>query len=247
MNINPVAFRLFGLEIRWYGILIALGAFLALMICESMGKKYKYKDGLYEGFATDMGIFAIIFGVLGARTYYVLFQLDYYLANPSEILAIRNGGLAIYGGIIAGLLTIYIFSKFKKINFMTLLDTASPGVILAQGIGRWGNFANSEAHGGPTNLPWGIYVDGIKVHPTFLYESILDLGIFVFLYFILSKRQKFTGHLTAFYLILYGLGRFFIEGMRTDSLYFGPFRISQIVSLIFILSGLIIYTKRKRN
>ena len=241
MKINPVAFKLFGLEVRWYGILIAIGAFLAINVAEKMGKRYNYKDGLYNLFSSDLGIFVILLGVIGARLYYVIFQWDYYRENPGEILAIRNGGLAIYGGILAGLLATYIFSRIKKIKFMTILDCLSPAVPLAQAIGRWGNFINGEAHGGPTDLPWGIMVDGIKVHPTFLYESLLDFFIFIVLYFFVSKRQKFEGQLFTLYLIIYGCGRFFIEAMRTDSLYFGPFRVSQLLSLILVVIGLIIY------
>ena len=241
MKINPVAFKLFGLEVRWYGILIAIGAFLAINVAEKMGKRYNYKDGLYNLFSSDLGIFVILLGVIGARLYYVIFQWDYYRENPGEILAIRNGGLAIYGGILAGLLATYIFSRIKKIKFMTILDCLAPAVPLAQAIGRWGNFINGEAHGGPTDLPWGIMVDGIKVHPTFLYESLLDFFIFIVLYFFVSKRQKFEGQLFTLYLIIYGCGRFFIEAMRTDSLYFGPFRVSQILSLILVVIGLIIY------
>ncbi len=241
MKINPVAFKLFGLEVRWYGILIAIGAFLAINLAEKMGKRYNYKDGLYNLFSSDLGIFVILLGVIGARLYYVIFQWDYYRENPGEILAIRNGGLAIYGGILAGLLATYIFSRIKKIKFMTILDCLAPAVPLAQAIGRWGNFINGEAHGGPTDLPWGIMVDGIKVHPTFLYESLLDFFIFIVLYFFVSKRQKFEGQLFTLYLIIYGCGRFFIEAMRTDSLYFGPFRVSQLLSLILVVIGLIIY------
>ena len=241
MKINPVAFKLFGLEVRWYGILIAIGAFLAINVAEKMGKRYNYKDGLYNLFSSDLGIFVILLGVIGARLYYVIFQWDYYRENPGEILAIRNGGLAIYGGILAGLLATYIFSRIKKIKFMTILDCLAPAVPLAQAIGRWGNFINGEAHGGPTDLPWGIMVDGIKVHPTFLYESLLDFFIFILLYFFVSKRQKFEGQLFTLYLIIYGCGRFFIEAMRTDSLYFGPFRVSQLLSLILVVIGLIIF------
>ncbi len=241
MKINPVAFKLFGLEVRWYGILIAIGAFLAINVAEKMGKRYNYKDGLYNLFSSDLGIFVILLGVIGARLYYVIFQWDYYRENPGEILAIRNGGLAIYGGILAGLLATYIFSRVKKIKFMTILDCLAPAVPLAQAIGRWGNFINGEAHGGPTDLPWAIMVDGIKVHPTFLYESLLDFFIFMLLYFFVSKRQKFKGQLFTLYLIIYGCGRFFIEAMRTDSLYFGPFRVSQLLSLILVVIGLIIY------
>lgn len=240
MNINPVAFKIFGLEVKWYGILIALGVFLAILITESMAKKKSYKNGLYKDIANDVSLFAVIIGVLGARLYYVIFEWDYYSQHLNEIFAIRNGGLAVYGGIIAGGLTIYIFTRVKKINFWTLTDCIAPGLALAQSIGRWGNYINGEAHGGVTNVPWAILVDGQRVHPTFFYESSVNFLIFLFLYFYLSKKQKFEGQLISFYLICYGLARFIIEGMRTDSLYIGAFRVSQLVSLGLIVFGLAI-------
>ncbi|SHG95822.1 Prolipoprotein diacylglyceryl transferase [Anaerosphaera aminiphila DSM 21120] len=233
MNINSTAFTIFNIEVKWYGILIALGAFLAIYFAGKLAKR----AGLYDDVVIDFAFLAIPFGIVGARLYYVIFEWDYYSAYPLEIINIRNGGLAIYGGIIAGIIVGYFFSKWKKINFLTLADCAMPGVSLAQGIGRWGNFINGEAHGGPTNLPWGILVNGQKVHPTFLYESILDIGIFIFLYFYLSKHKKFEGQLFMYYLIIYGIGRFLIEGLRTDSLYIGPIRASQLVSLIMIVVG----------
>lgn len=244
---NPVAFRLFGLEVRWYGILIAVGAFLAVFFCERLAKQKQYCGGMYPGVVTDLAMFVILFGVIGARTYYVLFQWDYYRANPAEIINIRQGGLAIYGGILVGILTGFIFSRVKKIRFFTLADVAAPGIALAQGIGRWGNFINGEAHGGPTNVPWAIVVDGQKVHPTFFYESFIDISLFVFLYCYLSKRQKFEGQLFFTYFIIYGIGRFFVEGMRTDSLYLGTFRVSQLVSLLLIVLGLMGYWMRRKN
>lgn len=247
LEINPVAFRLFGIEIRWYGILIAIGVLLAVFFIEKLAKRKEYAYGLYESIGTDLSIVAMIFGVLGARLYYVIFQWDYYKIHPEEILAIRNGGLAIYGGIIFGAIAIFIFSKYKNIKFIVLLDIVAPGLALAQSIGRWGNFANGEAHGGPTNLPWGIIVDGEKVHPTFLYESLVNFSIFLFLYFYLSKRQKFHGQLASIYFIVYGIGRFLIEAMRTDSLYIGVFRVSQIVSIIILILGIGIYIHGNRT
>ena len=240
MNINPVAFTIFGLEVKWYGILIALGVLLAILTTESMAKKKSYKNGLYKDIANDVSLFAVIIGVLGARLYYVAFEWEYYSQHLDEIFAIRNGGLAIYGGIIAGGLTIYVFTRVKKVNFWTLTDCIAPGLALAQSIGRWGNYINGEAHGGVTDVPWAILVNGERVHPTFFYESFVNFFIFLFLYFYLSKRQKFEGQLTSFYFIVYGIARFFIEGMRTDSLYIGDFRVSQLVSLAIVVFGLAI-------
>lgn len=243
---NPIAFTFFGIEVRWYGIFIAIGAMLAIYFGEELIKR---NPRIPKESIVDMSLIALPLGIIGARCYYVLFEWGYYSQHPSEILAIRNGGLAIHGGLIAGALVIFFFSKARKIEFLDLLDMIAGGVALAQGIGRWGNFMNGEAHGGPTNLPWAIPVDGVMVHPTFLYESILDVGIFLFIYFFLSKRRKYPGELSGAYLILYSIGRFFIEGLRTDSLYIGPLKTAQVVSLIGIVIGslLLIYVYNHRN
>ncbi|MDD7363127.1 MAG: prolipoprotein diacylglyceryl transferase [Peptoniphilus sp.] len=243
---NPVAFTIFGLEVRWYGILIALGAVLAILFAEELIKR---NPRLPDEAVIDMSIAVLPIGIIGARLYYVLFEWEYYSQNTSEIFAIRNGGLAIHGGIIAGIIVIAIFCKVRKWNLLDVLDMVACGVPLAQGIGRWGNFMNGEAHGGPTDLPWAIPVGGEMVHPTFLYESILDVGIFLFIYFYLSKKREFPGELTAFYFIVYSIGRFFIEGLRTDSLYIGPLRIAQVVSLIGIFVGvmILIFGKKQKN
>ena len=189
----------------------------------------------------DFAIFGVPIGIVGARLYYVIFEWEYYSQNLNKIFAIREGGLAIYGGIIAGLIVAIVFCKIKKISFWSFTDALAPGVVLAQGIGRWGNYINQEAHGTPTNLPWGIEIDGVKVHPTFLYESLWDVAIFLFLYLYLVKHKKFKGQVFVAYMILYGIGRYFIEGMRTDSLYIGPLRVSQIVSIIAVVVGIILY------
>lgn len=234
---DPIAFTLFGVEVRWYGILIAIGAVLAVLVAESLIRR---NPRIPRETVVDMSILVLPAGILGARLYYVLFEWDYYGAHLGEVFAIRNGGLAIHGGILAGVLVVYIFSRVRHLKFLDLLDMLAAGVPLAQGIGRWGNFMNGEAHGGPTDLPWAIPVGGEMVHPTFLYESILDVGIFIFLYFFLSKRRKFPGEMAAYYFIFYSLGRFFIEGLRTDSLYIGPLRTAQVISLVGIAVGVII-------
>lgn len=234
---NPTAFTIFGIDIKWYGILIATGALLGVL----MGDKLAKEEGLKENIVSDFILIGIIPSVIGARIYYVIFEWSYYKDHINEIFAIRNGGLAIYGAIITGLIIAYIYSNKKGVEFFKLIDVMSPGLALGQGIGRWGNFINMEAHGGPTDLPWGIMVDGVKVHPTFLYESIVDISLALFLYFYLSKHKKFDGQMIAVYGIVYGIGRFFIEGMRTDSLYIGGIRVSQLVSLVFIALGIYIY------
>lgn len=241
---NPIAFTLFGLEVRWYGIFIACGALLAIFFGEKLIER---NSRLPKDAVVDASIFALPLGIVGARTYYVLFEWDYYSAHLSEIFAIRNGGLAIHGGLLGGALAIFIYCRVKKISFIELIDMLAPGVVLAQGIGRWGNFMNGEAHGGVTNVPWAINVGGQMVHPTFLYESILDVSIFLILYFYVSKRRRFPGQLAGIYLILYSIGRFFIEGLRTDSLYIGPLRTAQVMSLIVILIGsLLLFIQPKR-
>lgn len=234
---NPIAFTLFGIEVRWYGIFIAVGAMLAIYFGEELINR---NPRIPKESIVDLSLIALPLGIIGARLYYVLFEWDYYSEHMSEILAIRNGGLAIHGGLLVGSLVIFLFSRAKKIRFLDFLDMIVGGVALAQGIGRWGNFMNGEAHGGPTDLPWAIPVDGVMVHPTFLYESILDIGIFLFIYFYLSKRRKYPGELSGAYMILYSIGRFFIEGLRTDSLYIGPLKTAQVMSLIGIAIGVIL-------
>lgn len=243
---NPIAFTLFGIEVRWYGIFIAIGAMLAIYFGEKLIER---NPRIPKESIVDMSLLALPLGIVGARLYYVLFEWEYYSQHTSEIFAIRNGGLAIHGGLLVGALVIFFFSKAKKVQFLDLLDMIVGGVALAQGIGRWGNFMNGEAHGGPTDLPWAIPVDGVMVHPTFLYESILDIGIFLFIYFYLSKRRKYPGELSGAYLILYSIGRFFIEGLRTDSLYIGPLKTAQVMSLIGIAIGafLLINVYRREN
>jgi phosphatidylglycerol:prolipoprotein diacylglycerol transferase len=228
-----VAFSIFGLEIRWYGLLIAS----AVLIGTVLALKEAKRKGVKEETLIDMLLFAVPAAIIGARAYYVIFMWDYYSKNPSQILNIRGGGLAIHGVIIAGTLVAIIFAKVRKESFWKLADIVAPSLILGQAIGRWGNFANQEAHGGPTDLPWGIMIDGVKVHPTFLYESIWNLLVFGFLLWYRRKKATVEGEIYLLYLILYSVGRFFIEGLRTDSLMLGPFRVAQLISLAIIMSG----------
>lgn len=233
---NKVAFTIFGIDIMWYGILMATGIIVATLIAISEAKR----QDVDEDYVLDLAMFAIPFGLLGARLYYVLFNLDYYLNNPSQILNFRGGGMAIHGALFAGVLVGFIFCKVKNLNFLQMADIVLIGAPLAQAIGRWGNFINQEAHGGPTDLPWGIMVDGVKVHPTFLYESIWNVFVFIVLYFVIRKNKKFDGQILFTYFGLYSVGRFFIEGLRTDSLMFGPFRVAQLVSLSFVVLSVIL-------
>lgn len=240
---NPVAFEVFGLSVRWYGIIISFGIILATLITIKEAKQKEYSEDL----VIDLLLFAIPASIVGARLYYVLFSWDKYKGNLTDIFNIRQGGLAIHGALIAAVLVTIIYSRIKKLSFWTLADMFAPGIILGQGIGRWGNFVNQEAHGGPTNLPWGIIIDGQKVHPTFLYESLWNFLVFAFLLWFRKNKSKVKGETFLLYIALYSLGRLFIEGLRTDSLMFLGFRIAQLMSLgIIIISIVAIFIRRKK-
>lgn len=241
---NPIAFTIFGIEVAWYGILISMGILLGIAVATYRAKK----EGLYNDVIIDLCLMAVPVAIIGARAYYVIFSWDYYAKHPDQILNIRQGGLAIHGGIIGGVLVGYLFSRYKKIKFWTLADICAPSLILGQAIGRWGNYANQEAHGGPTNLPWAIEVNGVGVHPTFLYESIWNFIVFCFLSYY-SGKKKYNGEIFILYIILYSLARFFIEGLRTDSLMIGPLRVAQVISVVSIIGAMIIGSilRRKRR
>ncbi|HZK09690.1 MAG TPA: prolipoprotein diacylglyceryl transferase [Clostridia bacterium] len=242
---NPVAFTFLGLEIHWYAILMVLSFFIAGGLVQRWGKEKGYK----EEDLLDLTLVVILTAIVGARLYYVAFSWEHYQGDILKIINLRGGGLAIHGGIIGGLIGGYFFCKRRGLNFLELADFTAPGLILGQAIGRWGNFFNQEAYGGPTNLPWAITVAGEKVHPTFLYESLWNLGVF-FILLRLLKKKEFDGQIILLHGILYSLGRLWIEGLRTDSLMLGPLRIAQVVSLgtIVLFSGFYFYgIKKKRN
>lgn len=234
---DRVAFTIFGIDVMWYGVLIALGMLIGIALAVREAKRV----GISEDDVLNIAIIAIPVAIICARLYYVIFSWDYYSQNPSEIFNIRGGGLAIHGGLIGGILTGFIYAKVKKLDFFKTTDAVMVGMPLAQAIGRWGNFINGEAHGGPTSLPWGIMVDGVKVHPTFLYESIWDFGIFLFIMFYMRKKKTYEGEVIVSYITLYSIGRFFIEGLRTDSLMFGPIRMAQFISLVGVVGGLVLH------
>ena len=240
---DPIAFTLFGMDVRWYGILIGIGFVLAIYLSYKRAPKYDIK----EDYILDFALFLIPSAIIGARAYYVLFNWDYYGGSIERILNIRGGGLAIHGGLIAGILVAIAVCKYHKINVLDLMDVCFPTVALAQAIGRWGNFFNSEAHGGPTDLPWAIYVDGQYVHPTFLYESIWCFGLFLFLIFFMEKRRSFSGQLALLYGILYSVERIFVEQLRTDSLMLGPFKQAQVLSFTVIIICLVLYVYLKKK
>ena len=233
---GPIAFSILGLDIRWYGILIATGMIIAVLLSYFRAPRFEIeKDDVYNA-----ALIMIPVGVIGARIYYVLFNWKYYAGDFMQMINIRGGGLAIHGGLIFAALAVYIYCRIKKIDFLNLFDLYFPTVALAQAIGRWGNFFNGEAHGSETDLPWAIIVDGKHVHPTFLYESIWCVLIFILLS-ALSKRRKFVGQITALYMILYSIERFFVEGLRTDSLMIGELRQAQVISVCAFVVGILIY------
>ncbi len=242
---NPVAFSIFGIDVMWYGVLISTGVLIGVLIALKEAKRTGFK----EDDLIDFLLYAIPAGIVGARGYYVIFSWDFYSQNLSQIINIRNGGLAIHGAVIAGVITAILFCKIRKINVLELIDLVIPSLILGQAIGRWGNFVNQEAHGGPTDLPWGIMVNGQKVHPTFLYESIFNFLIFIFLIWFRKHRKASDGQVFGLYLILYSTVRFFVEGLRTDSLMFMGMRVAQLVSISSIIVGaaLLLYVKKKKT
>jgi len=243
LKLNSVAINIFEIHIYWYAIFIVVAIGIGLLLCKKDEGKYNIK---FEDILT-MILIVIPIAIICARLYYVIFRLDYYTNNPLEIINIRDGGLAIYGGIIGGATTVLVYSRLKKFNFLDLLDYIVPYLALGQAIGRWGNFFNQEAYGTETNsiFRMGIIENGnyIEVHPTFLYESVCNLIIFIILYLIRNKRE-YKGQLTYIYLTLYGFARCFIEGLRADSLMIGCFRISQLLSIIlFMVFGTILIYK----
>jgi len=244
-NIGRVAFTVFNIRIYWYGIIIAFGFLLAVML----GMKDSRKFGLDPDTIIDLVLFAAPVAIITARLYYVIFSWDMFKDNPIDIINTRKGGLAIYGAVIGAVIVAYIFAKKRKINVLNLFDFASPYLALAQGIGRWGNFVNQEAYGTPTTLPWGMTgstIGDTPVHPTFLYESLWNIALFIFLLWF-RKRKKLNGEAFFLYLILYGAGRFWIEGLRTDSLMLGSMRVSQVLSFIFVVVFTIVFVVRRRK
>ena len=246
---NPELINIFGLSIRWYSILILIGALLGYLIAKKESKKME----LPPNFVDDFAFWLIIIGIIGARLYYVMFNFKYYIENPFEILAVWHGGLAIHGGIIAGLIFTIIYCKKKNISILKVTDIVAPSLIIAQAIGRWGNFFNSEAHGPATTYTSlknliiipnfvinGMKIDGIYYHPTFFYESMWCLIGFIILLIVKKiKKNNSLGILTFIYLIWYSIGRIIIESLRTDSLMLGSIKIAQLISFLAIIIGLI--------
>lgn len=277
-HIDKVAFSVFGRDVAWYGILITCGMILAVLCALRLAKK----EQISSDDILDLAFTVIVFGVIGARTYYVLFTWDKYnyLVTSAvsdgtvwgaisaffsnlwgtfvNCIAVWNGGLAIYGGILAGLLSGFIFAKIKKIPFLKIFDILAPCVTIGQIIGRWGNFINIEAFGSETDLPWrmGIsfsmdggatFISEQFVHPTFLYESLWNLAGLAILLLLYKKGKKFNGQSFCTYLIWYGFGRMLIEGLRTDSLMLGNLRVSQGVGFVSLVLGIMLMVIFAKN
>ncbi|HCY7005650.1 TPA: prolipoprotein diacylglyceryl transferase [Staphylococcus aureus] len=254
--IDPVAFNLGPLSVRWYGIIIAVGILLGYFVAQ----RALVKAGLHKDTLVDIIFYSALFGFIAARIYFVIFQWPYYAENPGEIIKIWHGGIAIHGGLIGGFIAGVIVCKVKNLNPFQIGDIVAPSIILAQGIGRWGNFMNHEAHGGPVSRAFleqlhlpnfvieNMYINGQYYHPTFLYESIWDVAGFIILVNI--RKHLKLGETFFLYLTWYSIGRFFIEGLRTDSLMLtSNIRVAQLVSILLILISisLIVYRRIKYN
>ena len=248
------SFSIFGFPVAYYGLLIGIGSFAGIFMAVREAKVTGQNVEDYYDFA----LYAVIFSIIGARIYYVIFEWDSYKNDLLQIFNLRAGGMAIYGGIIAAVITLIVFAKKKKLSIGLMLDTGGLGLILGQIIGRWGNFVNREAFGGYTDgllamqlkmsEVYSAYITGdiaqhiqtingvdyIQVHPTFLYESLWNIGVLIFL-ILFKKHKKFNGEVFCFYLILYGIGRSWIEGLRTDQLKVGDIAVSQVLSILLVL------------
>lgn len=256
--VKDIAFRVFDWPIHWYGIIIATGFLLAVIYCSRKADIY----GIEQDDIVDLLLYAVPLCIIGARLYYIIFYLDLYRngdgsLNFGQMVRIWDGGLAIYGAVIMAILVALVFCKKRGIRFFSLADLGVFGLFIGQLVGRWGNFINVEAYGGPTDLPWrmGIYdtVNGVyqymEVHPTFLYESLWNLAGFLLLALVVAKRRKFDGQLFWSYIAWYGLGRAWIEGLRTDSLYFFStgLRVSQVLAILSCLAAVIVLAVQLRR
>lgn len=252
---NRVAFSIFNIDIYWYSICILIGIIIAYFLITKEAKRHCINvDSI-----SNMIFYGIILGILGARLYYVIFNYSYYLSNPIEIFDIRNGGLAIHGGLIIGAIFIYFYTKKYNLNFIRILDIIAPSILIAQACGRWGNFFNQEAYGSMTTLSTlksmhipkfiidGMNIDGNYYFPTFYFESICCLIGFIILLIIRKKKNLKLGTISAIYLIWYGVVRFFIESLRTDSLMLFNLKMAQIVSIFGIILGIVILIVSKKK
>ncbi|MBS4022193.1 MAG: prolipoprotein diacylglyceryl transferase [Dethiobacter sp.] len=240
---NPVAFQIFGLPVYWYGVMISTGLLLAFLVTLTRTEKYGFDADQLVNFL----LFAVPAALIGTRIGYVVAHWDEFSGNLVSVFAVRQGGLAIHGGIFAAILTGVIFARATRVKFWRLADLCAPGLILGQAIGRWGNYFNQEAYGVETGVPWAMYIAGAMRHPTFLYESLWNFMVFLYLLWV-SGRERTDGGIFIRYLIWYSAGRFVIEGLRTDSAMIGGFRTAQLLSLVLIHGGLILlWWLKKQN
>lgn len=249
---DPVAVQIGSLHIRWYGIFISAAIAMAVFIAF----RESQRQGIDPDHILNITIVAVPIAIIGARLYFVIFSghLSFYFNNPLEILAIWHGGLAIHGGLIAGIAVGYFYVRKYKLGFWNMADIMAPAIALGQGIGRWGNFFNQEAHGGvvsvdfiarfPEFIQQGMLIKGQYYHPTFLYESLWNLVVFSILMYLQRRKATKSGDVFLSYLVLYSAGRFFIEGLRTDSLMLGSFRMAQLVSLLAIVLAISLLAKK---
>lgn len=252
LNIDRVAFELGPIAIYWYAVFITTGILIAFLITLKEAQRRNIEKKSYE----DMIVWGLILSIIGTRLYYVIFNFSYYSGDLLKIFNIRDGGLAIHGGIITAFVFAYFYTKRKNMPLLDVFDLTALGFMIAQAIGRWGNFFNQEAHGPKTTLDVlqsqhlpnfiieGMNINGTYYLPTFLYESIWNLVGFIIAYFIIRKFSKNKGNIFAFYLIWYSVARFYIESLRTDSLYLGDFKIAQIVSLLMFVTGILVFVFR---
>ncbi|WP_208587980.1 prolipoprotein diacylglyceryl transferase [Gracilibacillus suaedae] len=256
--LDPVFLQLGPFSIYWYGVIIASGVFLALWIATKEADRL----GVKKDYIVDLVVFAIPIAIISARAYYVIFEWDRYVEEPWwKVFAIWEGGIAIHGALIGAVLTAILYTRVKKLSFWQIADIVAPSIILGQAIGRWGNFMNQEAHGGPISeatyqnfhqyLPDFIMnqmcIDGTMYHPTFLYESVWNIIVFILL-IILRKYPLRRGEMFLTYVISYSIGRFFIEGMRTDSLYIvGDLRTAQFISIMLIVGAVLLVLYRRKK
>ena len=250
----PYSRYIFG-TVPWYGVLITLGVILAIALCTREENRLQ----LPQDTVIDMAFWAIPLGIIGARIYYVIFNWQVFADDPLSALRIWEGGIAIYGAVIGGLLGVLIFSRIRRLNPFILTDMIVPGLALAQGIGRWGNYFNMEAYGRVITHPaWQFFPAGVQIPnggaytwhmATLLYESCWDIAVFAALWFIIRKRSHHPGTLMLWYMLRYGIGRSIIEGLRTDSLMMGPLRVSQVLSLVLMVlsCGLLIFRAIKHQ
>jgi len=266
-ELDPVAFKLFGFPVYWYGVIIGSAVIMGLLLAQREAKRTNQNPENY----IDFLLYALIAALIGARTYYVIFSWESYKDNLLKIFAFREGGLAIYGGVLAAIGVAWVFTKKRKLSFWLLADTAAPSLVLGQSIGRWGNFFNQEAFGRYTDSIFAMRlmknnvgqhltedilnniityngIQYVQVHPTFLYESFWNFGLFLFLLWY-RRRKKFTGEIFLMYLAGYGCGRVWIEGLRTDQLTIGNtgIAVSQLLSGVLIVSSIIFVMHKRKN